>query len=408
VGLASLDRLVTPQRIRAYAIILIVAYVIGSVFWVGSMKNQVDPSDKPLGYDFITFYAASDLALQGRPTDAYDLHKIYDVEKAVVPANKSIFLWHYPPTFQLMVEPLALMPYPVALGVFVFGTLALFLLLVREISDHRWGLLLALAFPATFVNVMHGQNGFLNTFLLGFGLLLLERRPWLAGVCIGMLVYKPHFGVLLPLFLMAQGRWKTFAAAAVTGLAFCAAAYFAFGIEPWQAFIANFKVVQKILENGFLPWEKIPSIFVAMAGIGIPQPIAYGIHIAVAVGLAAASIWAWRQPGDQRLKVALAIPAILAVSPYCFDYDLVLLALPIGLLADYGRRHALPTGAKAVLALAFFTPFIFTEFQKLTHVQLMPVGILALWAMVWITLKRERATSSGLVDGVAAPGLSAG
>ena len=110
-------------------------------------------------------------------------------------------------------------------------TLALYLLLVREISDHPWALLVGAAFPAVFVNLMHGQNGFLNTALLGFGLLWLDRRPWLAGVCIGLLVYKPHFGVLLPLLLAVQGRWKTFASAAVTAVAFCAAAYAAYG-EP--------------------------------------------------------------------------------------------------------------------------------------------------------------------------------
>src|SRR5690606_18428597 len=132
--------------------------------------------------------------------------------------------------------------------------------------------------------------------------------------------------------------------AAATSLAFCAAAWLAFGIEPWKAFIANFGLVREVLESGFLPWSKIPSVFVGIASLGVPQPLAYAVHIAVALALAGATLWAWRRPGDQKLKVALAVPAILAVSPYCFDYDLVLLALPIGILADYARRRPLPDG----------------------------------------------------------------
>jgi hypothetical protein len=81
-------------------------------------------------------------------------------------------------------------------------------------------LLVALAFPAVFVNIGHGQNGFLTAALLGGALHLLDRGPWLAGVLIGLLAYKPQFGVLIPVALLAGGRWNTIgAAAAVAALA---------------------------------------------------------------------------------------------------------------------------------------------------------------------------------------------
>jgi hypothetical protein len=57
-------------------------------------------------------------------------------------------------------------------------------------------LLVASAFPAVFINVGHGQNGFLTAALLGGALHWLDRKPWLAGILIGMLAYKPQFGVL--------------------------------------------------------------------------------------------------------------------------------------------------------------------------------------------------------------------
>lgn len=393
--LEGLDRLVTAERVRNYSLILVGSYIIAAVVWIVLMgrNDWLDPFGKPLGYDFITFYAASDLARLGDAAGAFDVDKIFAREVAAVPANTSIFLWHYPPPFNLVIAPLAFVPYPVALAGWLAVTLGLYLLLVRRISDHRYALLIALAFPATFVNLMHGQNGYLNTALLGGGLLLLDRRPWVAGVLIGLLVYKPHFGVLLPLLLAVQGRWKTFTSAAVTAVAVCALAYAAYGLEPWLAFFANFDRVSLILESGFLPWSKIPSVFVMLASLGVPMQAAYAVHGAVAVGLALATLYAWRQPGPQSLKVALAVPAILAVSPYCFDYDLVLLALPIGLLADYGRKAALAPGARIAMAVAFLGPVVFPQLAYNTQLQFMPVSILLLFAVIWRTLVLARSAA---------------
>ena len=83
---------------------------------------------------------------------------------------------------------------------------------MRFWHDNFW-LLLALAFPAVFVNIGHGHNGFLTAALIGAGLLMLDRRPILAGILFGLMAYKPQFGVLIPLVLAATGRWRAFLAA---------------------------------------------------------------------------------------------------------------------------------------------------------------------------------------------------
>jgi Glycosyltransferase family 87 len=44
--------------------------------------------------------------------------------------------WHYPPSFLLLVWPLALLPYPVALAVWLGLTLALLLWVVERIAPH--------------------------------------------------------------------------------------------------------------------------------------------------------------------------------------------------------------------------------------------------------------------------------
>ena len=99
--------------------------------------------------------------------------------------------------------------------------------------------LLALAFPAVFVNLGHGHNGFLTAALFGFALVQPRPRPIVAGILFGLLAYKPQFGLMIPLVLAATGRWRTMLAAAATVAALALAATLAFGIETWRAFFAS-------------------------------------------------------------------------------------------------------------------------------------------------------------------------
>ena len=111
-----------------------------------------------------------------------------------------------------------------------------YLAVMRAILPRPETWLIAAAFPAVVVNIGHGQNGFLTAALLGGALHLLDRRPWLAGVLIGCLAYKPQFGVLIPVALLAGGRWSTIAAAAATVAALVAVSFATLGGGVWHAF----------------------------------------------------------------------------------------------------------------------------------------------------------------------------
>lgn len=397
--LSDLDRLVEPSRVRNYALMLLAGYAVVIAALLVVTGGGVDSAGKPLGADFIAFYSAADLALQGRAAEAYDFAALFAAHERAVPGTQTLFAWHYPPPFQMIVAPLATLPYLAALALWVALTLGLFLALVRRISDHPWAPMLALAFPATLLNVLHGQNGFLNAALLGFGLMLLDRRPWLAGALLGLLVYKPHFGVLLPLLLAAQGRWRSFAGAAASAIGLCAVSWLVLGPEAWAAFLGNFGKLGEVIDDKLLPQAKIPTLFVTARELGAPAALAYALHGAVALALAGLTVLAWRRPGPQPLKVALAVPAILSVSPYAFDYDLVLLAIPIALLAEHARRAELAPGSRAALVLAYFTPVALSGLAQFTHLQLMPFGVLALYGAAWASLRRASAAETPLRSG---------
>ena len=81
----------------------------------------------------------------------------------------------------------AAVPYAWGLAIWLVASFAAYLAAIRAILPRQGTLLVAAAFPAVFVNVGHGQNGFLTAALLGGALHWLDRRPWLAGVLIGLL-----------------------------------------------------------------------------------------------------------------------------------------------------------------------------------------------------------------------------
>src|SRR5690606_32081673 len=102
---------------------------------------------------------------------------------------------------------------PAALALWQFGTFALYLAMLgtilRPVRDRpivrRTWLLLAVAFPAVLINFGHGQNGFLSAALFGAALVVLPRRPVLAGLLFAALAYKPQFGIAIPFALLAAG-----------------------------------------------------------------------------------------------------------------------------------------------------------------------------------------------------------
>jgi hypothetical protein len=370
-------------RVSVYPKILLALYIVLGIGWIALSTDFVDRSGKPLGYDFITFWAASDLALHGQAGDVFDPAKIFAAQQRAVAANQSVYLWHYPPVFLLFVLPLALVPYLVSCALFVGVTLAIYILYLRRLVDSRHTLWVLLAFPGVFVNLMHGQNGFMTAVLIAAGSLALERRPILAGILIGALCYKPHFGLLFPLVLLAGRHWIAFASAAVTAAAICGAATLVFGIEGWVGFFNNLALTRHVLEVGFLPWYKMPTLFAALRMLDASLPVAYAAQFLGAAAATVVTVHVWyRRLGTFELRVALLAVALLLISPYSFDYDLVILALPIGLVVADGLRRGWMPGVRTLLLAAYFSPLVLPGIAEKLSLQFMPFVLLALFAAI--------------------------
>ena len=377
----------TPERLRAYSLILIVGYGLALAWLAFTSHGGVDAYGHPLGTDFSEVWVAGRMALAGRAVQAYQPAAHYATQQAAFHDPQIPFYgWHYPPIFLLPAALLALLPYLAALAAWQAATLPLYLVTVRAIVPRKGAALVALAFPAVYMNLTHGQNGFLTAALLGGGLMLLDRRPWLAGVLFGLLAYKPQFGVLLPLALLAEGRWKTIIAAGLTVLAAAGLTWLVFGQDIWRAFLGNTAFTrQAVLETGGAGFWKIQSVFAAVRLWGGSIGLAYGAQAVVALAAAGLVFLLWRSGADRRLKAAGLIAGAFLCTPYSFDYDLMILAPAGAFLVSYGLERGLKTSELAVLALAFAAPILARPAGQWL---LLPLGAIAVAALFTVIMRR--------------------
>jgi glycosyl transferase family 87 len=420
----------TRERIRLVAIALVIASAAGFLYLVVTAHGAVDLQGRPLGTDFSNVYAAGTYVLDGNAAAAFDPVQQFARERAIFGAATQFYGWHYPPFFLFVAAALALMPYGLALAVWQAVTFGLYLLAIRAIltssfrgprsgnpesispeletwmpsigplkswlwiPDSRsaasgmtaeW-LLLALAFPAVLINIGHGQNGFLTAALIGGALVLLDRRPLLAGILFGLLVYKPQYGLLLPLVLMASGRWRCFAAAAATVVVLTIATTLVFGASVWHAFAVFSEFTRSVvLEQGNTGWYKIQSVFAWARMWGAPIPLAYAIQGAVTVALAVALAWLWRSGAAFALKAAALCLATILATPYSLDYDMMVLAPAIAFLAADGFRRGFAPWEKTALAALWLVPLLARSVGEAT---LIPLGVPAMLAVFALVLWR--------------------
>jgi alpha-1,2-mannosyltransferase len=384
------------ERVRFIAAVLLLASAASFLFLVVTAHGVVDRQGRPLGTDFSNVYAAGTYVLDGQAPAAFDPPQQFAREQKIFGEATQFYGWHYPPFFLFVAAALAWMPYGLALAIWQAVTLALYVLMMRGIvarapaiassGDHLW-LLLALAFPAVLINIGHGQNGFLTAALLGGALVLLERRPIAAGILFGLLVYKPQYGLLIPLVLMVSGRWKCFASAAITVALLTLATTLVFGMEAWRAFFASTEFTRTVvLEQGNTGWHKIQSVFAWARMWGGSIPFAYALQGGAILGIAAALVWLWRSAAPYPLKAAALCLATILATPYSFDYDMMVLAPAIAFVAVDGFTRNFSPWEKTLLAALWLVPLLA---RSVAQISLIPLGVPAMLAVFVVILQRS-------------------
>jgi arabinofuranan 3-O-arabinosyltransferase len=333
--------------------------------------------------DFVNVWAAGRLALEGHPAQAWDwgIHK--QVQVAMLGYDYvGDYTWHYPPPFLFVAMVLAHFSYAYGLVGWAASSFVPYLAMMRGAVGQRFGLIVGAAFPVVLANTMAGQNGFFTAALLGGTLVLLPTRPVLSGICLGLVSYKPQYGLLFPFALIAASQWTVFFTAAATTAALALISWIAFGTESWLAFFHWMPLLsQACFTEGRATFYKLQSVFGLVRTFGGSEQLAWTFQWIMSATVLAGVVMLWRSRADYPLKAAALAAGTLLLTPYLFLYDMMVLAVPVAFLLRAGLAEGFRSGELAALACAMGLLIAFPFFE-------VPLGLASTLVVASLIVRR--------------------
>lgn len=363
-------------------------------FYVLVILSLTALSDAPARIDYIAFHTAGRMALAGDAAAAYVWERMLPLQAETlgVPAESLMFLgWVNPPHFFFAILPFSFLPYGWGWFAWVMATAALLALSIRAVMPDA-PLPAAIAVfctPAVLTCAGVGQNGMLTAALMAWTHALMDRRPVAAGIALGLLTYKPQFGLLIPLLLVATGRWRVAVSASVTALVAMAAAVLAFGPETFTGFLANVGLNNdRYLADPSAGMARIQSVYALVFQAGRNRTLAWAAHLVFAAGVAAIvlRLWVRRPEGPQEARAAAAIAAAFLMTPFTWVYDAPSIAIAALFLVRAGLRDGFMPWERTLIVLAC----VITQIVSFTgpHSAIVPAAWLVILALAW---RRDRA-----------------
>jgi hypothetical protein len=302
------------------------------------------PYDEPVR-DFVHFYVQGLIALQRDAASLYDIEKMADIAERVLPGGqRAMYPPVYGPQVSLLFRPFARLPYVEARNLWIVVTLAAYAACIYAIyrvcprlrASRATVAILAAAAPA-----LHYTLGFVQVSVLGLvcvtaGYLAFRaNRPWLAGIALGSLAYKPPLAVGAGIVLAAcalvprrdggSAERKTLAGAALAAAAQLAvgAAYWGPSILPaYAAALTRVPDVASAMEPNRFHMHSWRAFFDLL---GLPAPVSLGAYLAASALTLAGAFACWRARGPLALRYSALLIATVLVDPHLYAYDLLLL-----------------------------------------------------------------------------------
>jgi arabinofuranan 3-O-arabinosyltransferase len=378
------DRIFTEWRIRTYGMGVAAAYAVALAWQILGGRSVIDAAGNPACIDFCTIWVSGNFAVSSGPVRVYDYSAFATAQVNLVgPHHINFPPYHYwyPPTFLFFTYPLGLMPYLAAFAVWTAVTLFLYLAAVYAIIPRLTAVIAAVTPFVVAENILLGNNGFLTAALIGFSLVFLERRPWLSGIFIGLLTYKPQFGVLFPLALLASRNWRAISSATATSVILGVTAAIAFGAQGWMSFIDTLSDRNSSLSLDPGLDLTLQSVYGLLHWAGASAGISWTLHLAVAatVGLTTCAVWA--KPVSYSVKAATLCIGSVMVTPYVQIYDLCVLSIAVAFLLRNELSFGFLAGERMAILVCFAALFFL----------LMPIGPI-IYALILSLVVRRIAT----------------
>jgi alpha-1,2-mannosyltransferase len=352
-----------------FGVLLLLLTIIPNLTPASGVLNK---SGRPVGLDFISFYAAGSLAGAGRAAEAYDDQSLFAAESSIAGTGIRDLRWPYPPGLLPAMAALARLPYLPAFALWLgLGLASLALVVWRLSGSIALALFLPLC-PAISYAAMTSQFPLIAASIAGAGLLLLPRRPAWAGVLFGLLTLKLQLALLLPFCLWAGRQRRALLAFIATalgvqllGVAFAGREAFADFVAAASGMLDHVGVSANLL-------ARAPTIFAALVYAGTSFSWALAIQTIASLASIAAVYWIWRRSADGATRaLAWAAGAPLAV-PYLFDYDLAIFAVPLACLVARAAHSGLRWSEAAAMSLLWVAAPLVSPLADATGWQIGP------------------------------------
>jgi arabinofuranan 3-O-arabinosyltransferase len=380
------DRIFTRQRVSSYVYSLFAANLAAFGIRLFAGEWLFDRKGNIAFIDFLQWWLGGRVARTQGADALYDYHTFSAAQALVTKAIPKVeyYHWVFPPTLLLLVMPIARLPYAMAFIAWGAATLCIYILGLYEILPYLVAVCAALLPLPVIKNAFDGQTAFLMTGLLALSLASIERRPYLSGLLLALLIYKPQFLLFFPVALLITLQWRVIVGAGVGGLLYAGVSVLAFGYNAWLLFFRSLRAHNPAT---LLPPNQEglnQTVFGLMHALGAGVATAWAAHVIVAVATTAIACAVWRLHAPLALKAAAFAVGALIVTPYMLAYDLTAIVVPAAFIVSDGLTNGFMPGERVVLTACFIASFLC--FNAV-------IGPIILLAMMWLIIRRTMSKS---------------
>lgn len=307
-----------------------------------------------LNSDFMAFWSFPRFIAANPPEQLYNAAALTAFQQRLYPGFQSFYPYLYPPTLLLPLFWLKFLAFGSAELLWTFLGLIAFAAGARALFPARpWAVLAGLlASPAALICAATGETAFFTTGLLLAGFACLPRRPILAGIWFGLLTLKPQLGVLLPIFLLARGEWRTILSACGTALilnglscAFLPASLWGLWWHTLPAYQSSYFNAVKVLNLNIIVTPAANLVV-----LGASEKAAWIVQALCGAVMILLTAWAARR-APYRLAVAITLIASFLAQPHAYAYDSVAAIAALALALEFNPGRApLALGAATYIA----------------------------------------------------------
>ncbi len=307
---------------------------------------------RPMGSDFVQFYAAGKLLNQHQPAVIYDIPAFSKLQHEIVPemSPTQMLVFGYPPVVSALFRPFALLPYRWAYCAWLVFSLALYSsslwLLFRTLlraTYRRTAFLLALSAPMyTLETWVGGQLSVVGFFAVVLFLCCFEKRwPVLAGLALGLATYKPSLVAIPAAVMLLGGCWRMLAGLSASSALMILGSIAAAGVDSLWLWIMRLRVfgVYATSNESILRRTKyvdLNSFFTVLLGASSVERAIATIATSAAFLILAWNWWRSRNQSHdvQRYLWAATLTWTMMINIYVPVYDTILLVPAAALVAS--------------------------------------------------------------------------